>query len=102
MLRHLNEKYFSYRAQAVADAQARAPKHADLIRTTEFLRLAYAFACSLLCALVFWVLTVGAVARYGGVALWPVAFAALALVPTAICAAIARSLAAAKRTGRSA
>ncbi len=49
---------------------------------SEIARLGFMIAGCALCALVFWLLTAGAVTRAGGLGIWPTLFGACALVPT--------------------
>lgn len=86
-MKHLYEKYFSFRSGVVEEAQARAPHSARLIRLTEFMRLGFAGACALLFAVIFWDLAIAAYAR-APLSATTAMFGVLAVVPTVICAVI--------------
>ena len=80
---HFLDKYFAYRRRYVDHIVREAPRRAPLAVVSEIARLGFqAIGCGL-CAMIFWLLTVGAVGRAGGVGVWPVVFAFCALVPTA-------------------
>ncbi len=63
MFKHLDQKYFRYRADVVARAQAQLPDRAALLATSERMRLGFLGAGAFLFALVSGVLTVTATAR---------------------------------------
>lgn len=79
---HFLEKYFAYRHRYVAHILREAPQREALAVASEIARLGFMIFGCLLCALIFWLLTAGAVGRAGGFGVWPVVFAACALVPT--------------------
>jgi hypothetical protein len=95
-LKHLYEKYFSFRTVVIEEAQARAPHSARLIRLTEFMRLGLSAACALLFAIIFWDLAITAFTR-GPFGAATAAFFILAIVPTVICLVIVKSCVAALR-----
>lgn len=83
---HFLEKYFAYRHRYVAHIEREAPRRGELAIASEIARLGFMILGCALCALIFWLLTAGAVGRAGGIGVWPVVFAACALVPTVFAA----------------
>ena len=79
---HFLEKYFAYRHRYVAHILREAPQRGALAVVSEIARLGFMILGCALCALIFWLLTAGAVARAAGFGVWPVVFAACAFVPT--------------------
>ncbi len=89
---HFLDKYFGYRRGYVDYIAREAPARAGLAVLSEIARLAFAIAGNVLCAAILWALTAGAFSRAGGVGLWPVVFALLALLPTAFALLALRGL----------
>ncbi len=90
---HFLDKYFAYRRRYVDYIAREAPERAELAVLSEIARLAFMIAGNFLCAAIFWVLTAGAAARPGGSGPWPILFGGLALLPTAFAALAVRGLA---------
>jgi hypothetical protein len=80
---HFIDKYFGYRRRYVDHIVAEAPARARLANLSEIARLGFMIAGNVLCAAIFWLLVVGAFDRAGGLGVWIVVFALLALLPTA-------------------
>jgi hypothetical protein len=84
--KHFLDRYFAYRRLYVDAILERAPRRATLAVLSEVARLAFAiFGCALT-ALIFWLLTAGAVARIGGLWGWAVVFALCAAGSTVLAA----------------
>ena len=96
---HFLDKYFGYRKRYVDYILQEAPARASLAVASEVARLGFSIAGNALCAGIFWLLTVGAAQREG-LAVWPVVFGLLALVPTAFAGLSLRGLLAAVADGR--
>ncbi len=79
---HFLEKYFAYRHRYVAHIEREAPRRGELAIASEIARLGFMIVGCVLCALIFWLLTAGAVGRAGGFGVWPVVFGLCALLPT--------------------
>jgi hypothetical protein len=92
---HFLDKYFAYRRRYVDYIVQEAPDRAQLAVFSEIARLGFMIAGNVLCAAIFWVLTVSAFERAGGISLWPVVFTLLALLPTSFALLALRGLAAA-------
>jgi hypothetical protein len=90
---HFLDKYFAYRRRYVDYIVREAPERAQLAVLSEIARLAFMIAGNVLCAVIFWVLTAGALARPGGAGVWPAVFALLALVPSLFALLALRGLA---------
>ena len=82
MREHLIEKYFRYRRRYVDHIVSEAPERALLAVLSEVARLAFVATGSALCALILWLLTVGALTRPAGWSAWSIPFAALAILAT--------------------
>jgi hypothetical protein len=82
MREHLVEKYFRYRRRYVDHIVSAAPQRALLAVLSEIARLAFVATGSALCAMILWLLTVGAWTRPSGWSAWSIPFAALALLAT--------------------
>jgi hypothetical protein len=81
---HFLDKYFGYRSRYVAAVAELAPDRRSLAVLSEIARLAFSFTGSAVVAAIFWLLVSGASAREGGIGLWTVVFATLALAATAL------------------
>lgn len=90
---HFLDKYFAYRRRYVDYIISEAPCRGRLANLSEIARLAFMIAGNVLCAAIFWLLDAGAAARAGGLGLWPVVFALLALLPTTFAALAVRGIA---------
>ena len=89
---HFLDKYFDYRRRYVDYILAEAPARARLANVSELARLGFMLAGNALCAAICWLLVVGAVGRANGAAVWPIAFLALAALPTAFAALTLRGI----------
>jgi len=92
---HFLDKYFGYRRRYVAAIAEQAPNRRSLAVTSEIARLGFSIAGNVLCAVILWVLFAGAVGRLGFLAVWPIVFGLLALMPTIFAALATRGLGAA-------
>ncbi|MFY9780358.1 MAG: hypothetical protein WAJ85_07605 [Candidatus Baltobacteraceae bacterium] len=86
---HFVDKYFGYRRGYVDYILGAVPKRAPLAVLSELVRLAFVVVTSGLCAVIFWLLTAGALQRGGkpGAWLWlfiPSALAASSFVLLAL------------------
>lgn len=84
--KHFLDRYFGYRRLYVDAILERAPSRATLAVASEIARLAFAIFGCVLTALIFWLLTAGAVARIGGLGGWALVFALCAAAPTILAA----------------
>jgi hypothetical protein len=82
--KHFLERYFGYRRLYVDAILERAPRRATLAVASEIARLCFVIFGCVLTALIFWLLTAGAVARIGGLWGWALLFALCAAVPTVL------------------
>ncbi len=80
---HFLDKYFGYRRRYVEAVAAIAPERRSLAVASELARLGFSVAGNALCAAIFWLLFRGSVERLGWIAVLPVVFAVLAVLPTA-------------------
>ena len=95
---HFLEKYFAYRRRYVEGVAARAPHRRSWAIVSELARLGFMIFGNALCALIFWALTVAAFGRAHGVAVLPLTFLVLAVVPTVFAAMALRGIADALRS----
>jgi hypothetical protein len=96
-VKHLDQKYFSYRREKVAMAVARYPERATILLASEYLRLAFVGIGALLFAAIFGILAWTSVARVGPTD-WRVAtFAILTFAPAAIVARVCWAFLGARR-----
>jgi len=89
---HFLDKYFAYRKRYVEGVAERAPHRRMWAVVSEIARLGFMVAGNLLCALIFWSLTVASFAR-SGPSLLSLTFFVLALVPTIFAAMATRGIA---------
>lgn len=78
-MKHMNHKYFRYRADVVARAQNGYPERAHLLRLSEILRLGFLFVGAALCFLLAATLTYTAATRVGPLDWRPVVFLLITL-----------------------
>jgi hypothetical protein len=83
-VKHLDQKYFSYRQDKVATAVARYPERAAILLASEYLRLAFVGIGALLFAVISGILTWTSLARIGPTDWRVIVFALLTLAPAAI------------------
>ncbi len=96
---HFVDKYFGYRRRYVESVAALAPRRRSWAVASEIARLAFVTFASVLCALIFGALTIGAFPRGGAL---PWLFAALTLLPALFTALALRGVAVAVSAGRQA
>jgi hypothetical protein len=90
---HFLDKYFGYRRRYVDAVAAIVPQRRSLAVASEIARLSFATFASALCAAILWTLFAGALARAGGIGVWPVVFGLLAVMPTGFGALAVRGIA---------
>jgi hypothetical protein len=91
---HFLDKYFGYRKLYVDYIAREAPARASLAVLSEIARLSFMLAGNAFCAAILGVLCAGAFAR-DGIALWPVVFLLIALLPACFALLTLRGLCAA-------
>jgi len=89
---HFLDKYFAYRKRYVEGVAERAPHRRMWAVVSEIARLGFMIFGNLLCALIFWSLTIASFAR-SGPSLLLLTFLVLALVPTIFAAMATRGIA---------
>jgi hypothetical protein len=97
---HFLDKYFGYRDQYVAYMAEHAPRRERLAIASEIARLSFSLAGSVLCAAIFWVLSVEAIERTARVSAADATFLVCALGATYFVVLALRGLAAAIRALR--
>lgn len=88
---HFLDKYFAYRRRYVEGVAERAPHRRMWAVVSEIARLGFMIFGNVLCALIFWALTVAAFGR-GGVSVLSLTFVLLALLPTTFAAMATRGI----------
>ncbi len=64
-MKHLDQKYFTFRKARVAAASARYPDRAHILLASEYLRLGFVAVSALLCTVIFAILATTAAGRVG-------------------------------------
>jgi len=88
-VKHLDQKYFSYRGNKVAAAAARYPDRAAILLASEYLRLGFVGVGAFLCAAIFGVLAWTAASRVGAFEWRTITFGVLALMAVVVVCRIA-------------
>ena len=88
---HFLDKYFAYRRKYVESVTERAPNRREWAVVSEIARLGFMIFGNVLCAIIFWALTVAAFGR-GGIGLLSITILVCALVPTVFAAMAARGI----------
>lgn len=88
---HFLDKYFAYRRKYVDSVTERAPNRREWAVVSEIARLGFMIFGNVLCALIFWALTIAAFGR-GGIGLLSLTILVCALLPTIFAALATRGI----------